>query len=138
MDFLANKYFLQFMVPIIAIGLSIFLRFVTRSDFHAPFRKEDLAVGFDLAITALLLLVTSSATLAKELINDPTNSAYINKSLSVPWLILTYVVGIWGVSTLVRKYGWEGDDRLKPFWGIFAPGIFGLILLLTTVNWIGQ
>jgi len=138
MDLLANKYFLQFAVPLIAIILSVFLRFVTRSDFHAPFRKEDLAVGFDLAITALLLLVTSSAALAKELLRDPTNQVYFNKSISIPWLILSYVLGIWAVSTLVRKYGWEGDGRLKPFWGICAPGVFGLILLLITVNWIEQ
>ena len=38
--------------------------------------------------------------------------------------------------TLVRKLGWEGDDKLKIFWGIIVPGLFGLLTLLFSVNWI--
>lgn len=121
-----------------AVGLSIFLKFVTRNDIHTAFRKEDLAVGLELAVTALLLFVTASSTVARDLIAEPSNAALLAKAQSVPWIIAASLIGIWGMSTLVRKFGWEGDGQLKPFWGIIAPGLFGLAMLFMTVNWITQ
>lgn len=138
MNFLANEFFLQFGVPLIAVGLTIFVKFVTRNDAHTPFRKEDLAIGLDLSVTALLLFVTASSTIAKELIVNPTDPELLNKAQSVPWIIAAYLVGIWGVSTIIRKFGWEDDDKLKLFWGILAPGLFGITMLFLTVSWITQ
>lgn len=138
MSFLANEFFLQFGVPLIAVGLSMFVKLVSRNDIHTPFRKEDLAVGLDLAVTALLLFVTASSTIASDLLKQPTNTALTEKAQSVPWIMAAYLVGIWGVSTIVRKFGWEDEDKLKVSWGIIAPGIFGLLTLFLTVRWITQ
>ena len=54
----------------------------------------------------------------------------------IPWILFIYMIGIWGVSTTVRKLGWEGDGKLKVFWGIVVPDAFGLICLIFAVNWI--
>lgn len=125
-------------MPLIAVGLSIFLKFVSRRDGHKPIKKEDFAVGMDLAITAALLFITASSTVAQSLSSNPTDAKLIEKSQSVPWIIAAFLLGIWCISTLVRKLGWESDDKLKIFWGIIFPGIFGLSVLFFAVNWITQ
>jgi hypothetical protein len=138
-QFLAEPYFLQFGVPLITVGLSVFLKYVTRNDHYSSFAKEDLAVGLDLAATALLLFIVTSAQMAQSLpnITDIKKAADITANLSsVPWLLMVFVVGIWGVSTIVRKLGWESDGKLKIGWGIVLPDTFGLIILIFVVNWI--
>ncbi|QUM89687.1 hypothetical protein HWV03_13185 [Moritella sp. 36] len=136
MNLLGTPYFLQFGVPLITVGLSIFIKYVTRNDRHPGFKKEDTAVGLDLAVTALLIFITGSAKLAGDLppVNPPAD--IVEKLAAVPWILMAFILGIWGVSTLVRKLGWESDDKLKIFWGIIVPDIFGLSVLLFVVNWI--
>jgi uncharacterized membrane protein YgcG len=134
--FLGHPYFLQFCVPLIAVTASVFLRFVTRSDVHKAFKKEDLAVGLDLSVTALLIFIAAGSKLGQDLAQAPQDIVLISKSMSVPWVLAAFIVGIWGVSTIVRKLGWEDDDRLRIFWGIVVPDVFGLLALIFVVNWI--
>ena len=136
MDIFGHQYFLQFCVPLIAVGACVFLKYVTRKDLHKSFKKEDLAVGLDLSVTALLIFVASGSKLAQGLAKNPNDAALISKSMGVPWILAAFILGIWGVSTLVRKLGWEDDDRLHTFWGIVVPDIFGLLVLLFVVNWL--
>lgn len=133
MKFLENPYFLQFGVPLITVGLSIFIKYVTRNDKYTGFKKEDLAVGLDLAVTALLIFITASTQLAKASSQSPK---IVEQLASVPWVLMAFLVGIWGISTVVRKLGWESDEKLKWGWGIIFPGAFGLFTLLFVVNWI--
>lgn len=136
MIFLGNEIFLQFGVPLITVALSIFVKYVSRNDRHSGFRKEDLAVGLDMSVTALLIFITGSAHIASSLpANNPPDEV-VQQLASVPWILMGFVIGIWGVSTVVRKSGWEDDDKLKISWGIIAPGLFGLLTLLFAVNWI--
>jgi hypothetical protein len=135
-NFLGEPYFLQFGVPLITVCLSIFIKFVTRNDQHRGFKKEDLAVGLDLALTALLIFITSSAHLARSIPATNPLQKMLDQIASVPWIIMAFIVGIWGISTLVRKLGWEDDDKLKIFWGILLPDIFGIFTLIFVVNWI--
>jgi hypothetical protein len=134
--FLGHPFFLQFCVPLIAVATSVFIKFVTRSDVHKAFKKEDLAVGLDLSITALLIFIVACSKLAKDSVQNPQNIILINKTMSVPWILPAFIAGIWGISTIVRKLGWESDDKLCIFWGIVVPDVFGLLVLLFTVNWI--
>ena len=136
MNFLGNKLFLQFCVPLITVALSIFLKYVTRNDKHKAFRKEDLAIGLDLSVTALIIFVTASSQVVARVLQNPADKLLAEKSMAIPWVLSAYLVGIWGLSTLVRKLGWESDDRLKTFWGIVVPDTFGLLALLVVVNWI--
>ena len=136
MNFLGEPYFLQFGVPLITVGLSIFIKYVTRNDRHSGFRKEDLAVGMDLAVTALLIFITFSTQLVRTTNSSLPVSQITEQLSSVPWVVMAFLVGIWGISTVVRKIGWESDDKLKWGWGIALPDSFGLFTLLFVVNWI--
>ena len=135
--FLANPYFLNFFVPLIAVGLSVFLKYVSRNDRHKAFSKEDLAVGLDLAVTALLIFITDSVFLARNISKPSPPQALIEKAMAIPWLSLIFLLGIWGISTLVRKLGWQEEGKLKIFWGIVVPNFFGILVLIFVVNWIG-
>jgi uncharacterized membrane protein YgcG len=138
MTFLANPLFLQFIVPLITVAFTVFLKVVSRNDRHTRFKKDDFAVGLDIAVTALILFITASASLARQL-TTTTNLAIpstIEKLSTAPWIILAFVLGIWGVSSIVRWIGWKGDDDLNIGWGIVFPDLFGVFLLLFVVNWI--
>lgn len=138
MPFLANPLFLQFFVPLITVAFTIFLKVVSRNDKFNRFKKDDLAVGLEIAVTALILFITETASLAQEL-STQTEQAMpkmINKLTSAPWLILVFAFGIWGVSSIVRWIGWNNDDDLNIIWGILMPDVFGLFLLFFVVNWI--
>ncbi|MHB8778759.1 MAG: hypothetical protein ACYC6R_13540 [Anaerolineales bacterium] len=138
MPFLANPLFLQFVVPLITVAFTIFLKVVSRNDNFKRFKKDDLAVGLEIAVTALILLITESANLAQEL-TVQTGQAIpkiVDKLTVAPWIILAFVLGIWGVSSTVRWVGWKGDDDLNIGWGIVVPDLFGLLLLFFVVNWI--
>jgi len=132
----AHPYFLQFCVPLIAVAISIFLRYVTRNDSYKDFKKEDLAVGLDLSVSALLIFIVASSTFLQSLSNSPTDAELLAKTAGVPWILSVFILGIWGISTLVRKLGWVSDDKLHVFWGIVVPDVFGLLVLLFVVNWI--
>lgn len=135
MAFLANPLFLQFIVPLITVAFTIFLKVASRNDRHTRFKKDDLAVGLEIAITALILFITESASLAQQLAKTQ-DTKIIEKLSTAPWIILAFVFGIWGTSSIVRWAGWNGDDDLNIGWGIAFPGFFGVLLLLFVVNWI--
>ena len=137
---LAHPWFLHFAVPLITVVLGIYLKFVTRNDHHTPFVKEDLAFGLDVAITALILFITGSVSIAHAATTTSDTAIRLQleeKLMAVPWLLLGFVLGIWAISTLVRKIGWKDESQLKLFWGIIAPDIFGVVVLVLVVNWIG-
>ncbi len=136
MDILKDEMFLQIGVPLITVALSIFVKYVSRNDRHSGFRKEDLAVGLDMAVTALLIFITGSAQIASTLPAQNPPKELVDQLASVPWVLMGFLIGMWGISTLVRKLGWADDDKLKVFWGIVVPGMFGLLTLLFAVNWI--
>lgn len=138
MNIFGQPYFLQFCVPLIAVAASVFLKYVTRNDTHSSFKKEDLAVGLDLSVTALLIFVASGSRVAQQLAKDPNNAILVAKSMGVPWILAAFIVGIWCISTVVRKLGWKADEKLHVFWGIVLPDVFGLLTLLFVVNWITQ
>ncbi len=136
MKILGDPFFIQFVVPLITVGLSIFLKFVTRNDQHISFQKEDIAFGIDLSITALLIFIVSSSNLVRQSLVAGASQDILDKVNAIPWILLSVFLGIWAVSTIVRKLGWVGDGKLHIFWGISVPNIFGIIVLLFVVNWI--
>lgn len=139
-DLLTKPYFLLVAVPLITVCLGVFLKIVSRNDQHAAFKKEDLAVGLEVSITALIIFITESVRLANALAaNNPQGIPNLDdKVVAVPWILLAFIVGIWSVSTLIRKVGWRTDSELRVFWGIVVPDVFGIATLLFVVNWIGS
>ena len=133
-------FLLHFAIPLITVVLGIYLKFVTRNDLHTSFVKEDLAFGLEISITALILFITGTVNYSTKLGTtiDPKLKLQIEERLvTVPWLLLAFFLGIWGISTLVRKIGWRDESQLKVFCGIIIPDLFGIGVLILVVNWIG-
>ncbi len=139
-DIILQPYFLYIAVPLVTVALGVFLKIVTRNDQHTAFKKDDLAVGLNISITALIMFITYSVRLAHQLKsqNPQALAQSADRLVMVPWVLLAFLVGIWCVSTLVRKVGWKSDSELRVFWGIIVPDIFGIVSLIFVVNWIGR
>lgn len=130
--------FLQFFVAIITIFLTIFFKVVSRNDRLARFRRDDLAFGFDISATALILFVIGMVNLATKITNDisSTTDIEIERLLSAPWILFSFFIGTWSISTLNRWFGWEQDEP-HLIWGITVPNFWGLLILVFSVLLIG-
>lgn len=127
--------------PARAASLGVFVKIVSRNDAHAGFAKEDVAVGLDLTLTAMVTLLIYSVKLARMVaapsIRDGGTSEIQRRMVKYPWLVAFLVFGLWEVSTVVRKLGWEARDKLRWGWGIIFPLLYGLVTLVAVVSWIG-
>lgn len=136
---LSNTYFKYLVVPLLTTFLVIFIKSVSRNDRHKFIKNEDFAFGLQMAVTAVLLMLGNSVTIAQGCIGDPKLTLEANnKLLLTGWIAPVLVFGLWGVSTIVRRLGWENETELNIFWGIIFPDIFGLILLIFVVSTIGN
>lgn len=139
-DVLANAYFKDFIIPLLSVFLTIAVKVVSRKDLFMKTTKEDWAIGFDLAVTALILLVSYCSKCAIDIhqTSNPNAELYKKKLEFLPWILFFYILGLWALSTLVRRYGWEQSQNkeLKIFWGVVIPDIVGLLGLLFIVNYI--
>ena len=114
LELFTSNNFLVAASTVAAIGMGIFVKIVTRNDTHKFFSRNDFAVGFDLMISAIIILTGRLNT----------NS---------PWLLLVIVFLLWGVSTLVRKKGWTHENHLKIIIGVLIPNFIGLGVLVFIV-----
>jgi hypothetical protein len=140
-DLLTNNYFIYFIVPLLTTGLSIFVKIVSRNDKFISFKKEDLAIGLETAVTALIILITGTVNdLLKLKQNTKSGKSVVlpENILIIPWLLLIIVILLWGISTIIRKLGWKNENDMNKFWGIILPDILGLGLLIFVVVWISN
>jgi hypothetical protein len=68
-EFLAGSFFRYAVFPLGGAGLGIALKYVTRNDHYPSFRKEDMAVGLDLMLTAALTFLVLTSDRAFKLVN---------------------------------------------------------------------
>lgn len=140
-DFIASGFFRYFVVPLAAVVLSIFVKKVSQNDKYSTFSKEDFAVGLELALTALLLFIGYSVSLAQRISGRVSGSDSLPDNLDerfvlIPWIVLVFVFGLWAMSTLVRKFGWRSRDEMNWACGVILPLIWGLLTLVFVVLWI--
>ncbi|PAC33346.1 hypothetical protein [Flectobacillus sp. BAB-3569] len=139
-ELLANSYFKDFAIPLISVFLTIAVKVVSRKDTFMEATKDDFAIGFDLTVTALILLVSYASKIAVDIhLNiSPQIEVHKKKLEFVPWLLFFFTLGLWALSTLVRKYGWvQNQNReLTMVCGVIVPDIIGLAALLFIVNYI--
>lgn len=150
--FLVLPLFKYAILPIGTAILGILLKYISRNDQFAKFRKEDLAVGLDLALTACLMFVVLTTERAINLIK--TNDALSNCLKKQPinpiiannlqvqaqklssqfatsgWLIVLMFIGLFGLSTIVRKWGWQSAVEMKPIIGITIPLTIGITYII--------
>jgi len=130
-------YFLYFVIPLVAVVLSVFLKMVSRNDRYVFFKKEDLAIGLELSLASLIIYLTYCTTIASNIAknsNPQVSDTMKGKLMEAPWIILAMVVGMWGVSTIIRKVGWKSENEMSWFWGVILPFVYGVICLYIAVN----
>ncbi len=132
---ITSEWFQIIGVTIVSSILGIFVKYVSRNDSHIKsFKKEDLSIGLELMITALILLITNTVnrfnTLSDNSIAEPIKASIRESQQLVPWIIMVFIIGLWGTSTVIRKIGWENENTLKIWWGIVFPNIIGIASLI--------
>ena len=116
---------LDLLTPLLAVALTIYVKCVSRNDLQLFFRREDFAVGLEIAVVAVLTFAAA-----------PTSSAALQRATLTPWIILGMVLSIWATSACIRKYGWDTDGRLRVVRGILFPNIVGFGMLFGVVMWL--
>lgn len=112
-------------VPLITTFIIVFVKIVSRNDKYDLFVKEDFAIGLDLSITSLILLVNESVRLGKDNLN------------LILWKIVGFIFMIWILSTFIRKVGWKDERNMNIWCGIILPDIAGILSLIYVVSIIG-
>lgn len=136
---LTSVFFTYFIVTLITTVFSVFVKSVSRNDSHRSLKNEDFAIGLELSVTALILFIADSvAYTQKILLTESALSAEYNKIVVIPWIIFSFIFGIWIISTIIRKKGWESENKLKIIPGIIIPNLFGFLSLIFVVYWINN
>ncbi|HXS35134.1 MAG TPA: hypothetical protein VN721_00425 [Flavipsychrobacter sp.] len=137
---LAHPYFREFIVPLITIFFTIAVKVVSRKDSFIGITRDDFAIGFDLIVTSIILLVTYYSGLATQIHNNIANNPELcrQKLEMFPWVLLFSICGLWSLSTIVRIYGWQnGQSKKLRIWpGVILPTFTGIIYLLIVINYI--
>lgn len=158
-EFLGGPIFRYIAFPAFSAASGILLKCATRNDKYAFFKKEDMAVGPQLMLTAALTYVIITTDRARELdrINDQISSALAVKPLQTEritelqaaahiaaqpimlaaWLLLCLVLLLWGTVTVVKRWGWASEAELKPGIGIGLPlalGVLSLVIVLAAAG----
>lgn len=145
-SFFSSETFRYFVVPLLTVLLSVFVKTASRNDQYKGFKKEDLAVGLQMALASLIALIAYTASISGQFLGshsvgsgtvDSAIPSAADKLVASPWLIASFAIGLWGVSTLVRKMGWKNEDELAWGFGIVFPFVYGVLTLLVLVWWIG-
>jgi hypothetical protein len=153
--FLASAAFRYFVFPLLSVLLGIYLRYVSKNDQYSGFRKEDMAVGFDLIRAALLMYVVLLSDQARSLVSandalarlghqtpqDPMAILKSQETIQIEshglimggWLLFILFMGLWGTSTVVRKKGWTSESELHTLFGITIPLVVGTLYLSLVV-----
>ena len=149
---LTSWYFINIGIPLIAAAAGIYVRVVSRKDEELKLKSDDLAIGFDIALGAVFVFLVKMVSVSAALLALPTNQNPLqadlkSKVISMPWMLLIWGIGFWGISTSLRKWGWktvnegtaqEPKAKYEPTAvGIILPLIFGLVSLVFAVNWTG-
>jgi len=138
-ELFTSRVFQMLAVPVLSASLSVFVKAVSRNDQFGTFRKEDAAVGLEVALAGIITLLTYSVHLAKLSRGDLAAVRELERRmLEYPWILLGLVFGLWGVSTAVRKFGWKSQSELAWVAGIVVPLAYGMVSLFLVVAWIGR
>ena len=135
--FLESEWFQVVGITLITVFLGVFIKFSSRNDKHNPKLIEDVAIGFELMTTSIVLLLTylgKKQVMCTEDVMELYVRADIHREMAVVFFgvcmcILFLIPGF----TIVRKYGWQGKNKLNFGIGIVYQNIVGLIYLITAL-----
>jgi len=138
-ELFTSRVFQMLALPVLSALLSVFVKVVSKNDQFGTFRKEDAAVGLEVALAAIITLLSYSIHLAKLSRGDRVAIRELERRmLEYPWILLGLVFSLWGVSTAVRKFGWKSQYEMVWVTGIVIPMAYGMASLFLVVAWIGS
>jgi hypothetical protein len=151
-DFLGSPFFRYGVFPLASAASGILLKAATRNDKYALFKKEDMAVGPQLMLTAALTYVVLTIDRARALVEvnrklaaelkqqaldaaihsqlQQTSQALSGQIMSAAWMVIILIFGLWGTTTVVKRWGWRTDAEMTPYVGITGPLILGVLVLM--------
>jgi hypothetical protein len=154
-DILTSPYFKFGVLPILSAILGIAVKYNSRNDQYSKFKKEDMAIGLNLALTACLMFVVLTTDRAAKLLSANKeltvllNQQNINKTAVASlqtqaqmlssqvalsgWLIALMFLGLGSISYIVRRWGWISETEMTTGVGITLPLIFGLLSILVVM-----
>lgn len=155
-EFISGPWFRYGIFPLVSAVAGILLKCATRNDKYAFFKKEDMAVGPQLMLTAALTfvvvstdrahsLVAANAALKEALAANAIDRARLSalqseaahlsqKLMGSAWLLLALIVLLWGMTTVVKRWGWKTESELYPVLGIGLPLALGVLSLATVMT----
>lgn len=138
-ELFTSRVFQMLALPVLSALLSVFVKVVSKNDQFGTFRKEDAAVGLEVALAAIVTLLSYSVHLAKLSRGDLAAVRELERRmLEYPWILLGLVFSLWGVSTAVRKLGWKSQVEMTLGAGVVLPLVYGIASLVIVVAWIGN
>lgn len=154
-QFLISSFFKYCVFPIGSAMLGVYVKYTSRNDQYSKFKKEDIAVGLELVLTACLMFVLITTDRAVKLIKTNESLSSILSSMppnitaatelqakaqllssqiaSSGWFITLMFLGLWSLSTVVRKYGWKSETEMNPILGIALPLSFGIFAIIVVM-----
>ena len=66
-ELLSNKYFQFLVIPLLTIFLVVFVKYVSKKDQYSKLKKEDFAIGLEIMIASILLLVSDTLKYASSI-----------------------------------------------------------------------
>lgn len=158
-EIISSAWFRYGVFPLLSALAGVLLKCATRNDQYAFFKKEDMAVGPQLMLTAALTfvvvttdraraLVTANAELKSSLLDKPLNASAVlrlqgevaaisQKMMGAAYFLLALILVLWGTTTLVKRWGWKSEAELRPLLGIGIPlgiGVLSLAAVMTAVQ----
>ncbi len=128
----------NFAVPFIGTLLGIGIKVFSRNDNITKWRKkDDLAVGFEMAIAAIIIFLANTFSLAGRALGATGTAQMIeltNRFIGSFFIFISLCATLIAISFVVRKFGFNKavfpDEELTLGIGIILPFIFGFLSLV--------
>ncbi len=141
-EILSDVYFKNLGIPLLSVILTTSFKVVSRKDNALKVNKNEIAVGINLIIASIIMLINYSVRVAEKVkgLNGEEVIKNSNVLLSMLVLVLLYTLIAFGLTVYIRIYGWREDkeSELKSFQGVFVPLFVGGIMLVIASNFTNQ
>lgn len=141
-EILSDVYFKNLGIPLLSVILTTSFKVVSRKDNELKVNKNDIAVGINLIIASIIMLINYSVRVAEKVkgLNSEEVIKNSNVLLSMLVLVLLYTLIAFGLTVYIRIYGWKKDkeNELKSIEGVVIPLFVGGIMLVIASNFTNQ
>ena len=137
-----SSLFKNFLIPFVAVGLSVFIKMNNRHDAIAWIKRDDFAVGFEMLLASIITFLLSSFSVGRKIaISMNDNEKFILLDRLIVTILVTFALfaGTVVLSFMVRRFGWNrqagSEEKLTLWTGITIPFVFGFLSLIGAAVW---